>query len=432
MLDTDAMRGGLPLTRALRRELRDDARGAARLARESETTSPKDANARANLSGRHLPLEPNWREVWLTVTPVWAVLAMSRVLFYWLERLRYPEIIPPVSADAITILLLWPLVVLGCHVTLAAWRRAGVAWTVAVALASSLLIGALARPTYAVATYLNSSGDASQGWLGFFLGTSRGFWYAWLANAVEYGVLYLSCVAAAVGFLSFRSLMNERLLRTRVEAAAAQERLRALRTQLNPHFLFNTLNSIVSLSDDQSPSAQQLITQFSDLLRRTLRASEREEHPLAEELAYVEVYLRIQKVRQPSRIDWHVRINAPSTSVAVPSLILLPLVENAVTHGLRGGAAKVDIAIGVERDRDDLVIELTNSCSQATPAPGVRPGLGLRNVRERLDVMFGARALLIARRVAPDRFAVRITLPQRERAGSGSSIGELSANPDRR
>jgi hypothetical protein len=420
MIDTDAMRGGLPLTRPLRRELRDDARGAARLARESEVT----ASARGKLSSRRVTLEPKWREVWITVTPVWAVLSMSRVLFYWLERLRYPELIPPVSADALQSLLSWPLAVLGCYITLAAWRRAGVAWTVAVALASSLLIGALARPTYAVATYLISSGDASQGWLGFFLGTSRGFWYAWLANAVEYGVLYLSCVAAAVGFLSFRSLMNERLLRTRVEASAAQERLRALRTQLNPHFLFNTLNSIVSLSDDQSPSAQQLITQFSDLLRRTLRASELEEHALAEELAYVEVYLRIQKVRQPSRIHWRVRVNAQSASVAVPSLILLPLVENAVTHGLRGGVSKVDIAIGVERDGDDLVIELTNSCSPATPAPGVRAGLGLRNVRERLDVMFGARALLIARRVAPDRFAVRITLPQCERAGARSAIGE--------
>lgn len=361
----------------------------------------------------------------MTVTPVWLVLASGRVLFYGLERLRFPDIVPPVSADAIQGILLWPLVALGCYLTLWTWRRVGLLRTAGVAVLTTLVLGAVARPAYAVASLLSPGGEAAQAWLDSFYSTAPGFLYPWLSNAVEYGVLYLSCVAAAVGFLSFRSLMNERLLRTRVEATAAQERLRALRAQLNPHFLFNTLNSIVSLSDAQSLPAQQLISQLSDLLRRTLRASEREEHELSEELAYAEAYLRIQQVRRPSRIDWRVRVDARCTTASVPSLILLPLVENAVTHGLRGGAHLVEIEIGAECDRTSLVMRVTNTCP--APAPGVsagHSGLGLRNVRERLAVLFGTRAALVICRPQPDRFEARISLPLRERCAARSRSEE--------
>lgn len=414
MLSTDVLPRVVVLSDGLNRDAHEGS--PAGMAREA------DAQSRRSHDGRHAPfrarapLEPQWFDVWLMVTPVWAVLALSRVLFYGLERLRYPELIPPVSADAIQSLLLWPLVVVGCHLTLSTWRRAGRYWTIGAALATAFVVGAVARPAYAIASLFNSGNDGAQDWLDFLYSTAPGFWYAWLANAVEYGVLYLSCVAVTVGFLSYRSLMNERLLRTRVEASAAQERLRALRAQLNPHFLFNTLNSIVSLSDAQSPTAQQLITQLSDLLRRTLRASECEEHELSEELAYIEAYLRIQHIRQPFRINWRVRVDVQCATAAVPSLILLPLVENAVTHGLRGGASAVDVEIQVDRDCDSLVMTVSNTC--AMPAPGEsagRSGLGLRNVRERLEVSFGALAVLSVQRTAPNRFETRIRLPLRER-----------------
>jgi len=285
------------------------------------------------------PIEPTWRDIWLTVTPIWIVLAFSRVLFYGLERLRFPEIVPPVWADAVQAIVLWPLVTLCCAIVLRRWVRSGWRLALLVALGTTLVIGFAARPAYAFGALLNSGNNVeSQAWLTAFVSGQPQSWYPWLSNAVEYGVLYLSCVVAAVGFLTYRTLMHERLHLSRVEAAAAHERLRTLRSQLNPHFLFNALNSIVGLSDHQGALTQQVITQLSDLLRRTLRASELEVHGLTEELSHVDSYLQIQQVRQPSRIDWRVNLDLQSINTPVPSLILLPLVENAITHGLRGSA----------------------------------------------------------------------------------------------
>ncbi len=149
---------------------------------------------------------------------------------------------------------------------------------------------------------LNSADEQSRQWLAAFYATSRirsDVLYPWLSNTVEYGVLYLSCVALMIGYFSFMGLANERRRRTELELEAGRARLRTLRAQLNPHFLFNSLNSIVSLSDTQ-PAAQLLVTQLSDLLRRTLEASEQEEQELFEELTYAEEYLEIEQTRQPS------------------------------------------------------------------------------------------------------------------------------------
>ena len=370
------------------------------------------------------PVDPQWWDVCIAVTPVWVLLSLSRVLFYALERVRYPLLIPPVSADVIQGLVLWPCVVLGCYLTLRIWTRAGLLWATGVAVGTTFVLGALARPAYALATLINTNSEAARHWLRVV--DAPGTWSAWLASGVEYGVLYFMSVATAAGFLSFRSLMNERLLRSRVEAAAAHERLRALRTQLNPHFLFNALNSIVSLGETQSPLAQQLITRLSDLLRRTLRASEHEEHELSEELAYLESYLYIQQMRQPSRIEWSVHADLQCTATCVPSLILLPLVENAVTHGLRGATRQVRIEIDVECVHNALVLKVVNTCPVSARQPAAGSGLGLRNVRERLEVMFGARASLIAGRLAPNCFEARISLPLRERPQVTQSTEEAA------
>jgi Histidine kinase len=361
------------------------------------------------------PLSATWRDVWITITPVWAMLAASRVLFYALERQRYPDIIAPVLGDTIQTVLLWPLVVLGCLLTLRSWTRAGLMAAVGVCAMTTLVFGTLARPAYAAASFLLTGDPGFQSWIEILQSPA----YAWASNALEYGALYFSSVAVTAGFLSFRSLMNERLLRSRVEAAAAHERLRALRTQLNPHFLFNTLNSIVGLGDIESSSARQLITRLSELLRRTLLASECDEQPLRDELAHAEAYLHIQQIRQPSRIAWQVRSDPSCATASVPSLILLPLIENAVTHGLRGGENHVAIQIAVECGPQALQLRVSNSCPVRAPESRARsPGLGLRNVRERLEVMFGAQASLVTGRSSASQFTARITLPLRERAAA--------------
>ena len=356
------------------------------------------------------PMKPTARQLWLIVTPIWGLLALSRVMFYALERLRFPQIVPPVIADAIQALLLWPLVMIGCYFILRAWSRFGLRWAIAIALASTVIFGALARPAYAVGSLLNSHSEAARQWLADFGSAGTASLVPWLSNAVEYGILYLCCVALVAGLLAYRSLMNERLLLSRLEATAAQERLRALRAQLNPHFLFNALNSIVCLDQTQAREAQHVIVQLSELLRRTLRASEREEHALSQELAHLDAYLGIECIRHPARIFWRISVAPGAAAAFVPSLILLPLVENAVTHGLYG-AERVTIDIDVECTRSNLILRVSNSC-RGHGKPGCA-GMGLRNVHERLEVSFGARARLTVHRHSRDRHEARITLPLR-------------------
>lgn len=381
----------------------------------SSTSSLATRDGTALWKGRlPVPVDAKWNDVWLTVTPIWAVLASSRVVYYALERIRYPADVPPVVADAVQALLLWPLAVLGCYLTIRIWRRRGFSHAALVAFISTLVFGVLSRPAYAIGSLLNAQNSEARQWLAAFFGTSSRELYPWLSSTVEYGVLYMSCMAVMVGYFSFTSLANERRLRNQVELAVDQERLKTLRAQLNPHFLFNSLNSIVSLSDTQ-PATQLLVTQLSDLLRRTLRASEQEEHELFEELAYAEEYLDIELTRQPTRVDWRITVDAGCARAAVPSLLLMPLVENSVTHGLRGGVQTVAIDINVWRTRTELFISVGNTCSDRLPVrDATRQGLGLRNVRTRLDMLFGHNATFHADRTGDGRFEVQIGLPLRE------------------
>jgi hypothetical protein len=370
------------------------------------------------------PPEASWRELWLVVTPVWFTLIATRVIFYAFERLRFPEIVPPVATDAIQGIFLWPAVALACYATLRIWVRAGLPHAVAFTLAATVIIGVIARPAYGLASLLLGD-DIVRWWLDSLRSSAPGFWYGWMAHAVEYAALYLSCVAGTAAFLSLRSLMNERLLRARVEARAALERARALRAQLNPHFLFNSLNGIASLSEVQSPAAQELVTQLSDLLRRTLRASEYEQHQLHEELAYMEAYLRIQQIRQPLRINWHVHVDQQCRRAPVPTLILLPLVENAVTHGMRGGECNVELDIRVKRNGDDMIMQVGNTCcSDAAPGSTGGAGLGLRNVRERLQIIFGGHAALTAGRTRSDYFEAQVRIPATSRPAPTVAVQE--------
>jgi len=363
--------------------------------------------------GLPVPARVQWSDAWLTVTPVWAALATARVIFYAIERIRYPADVPPIFADVVEALLLWPLAVAGCYLIVRAWRGSGASRAGVTALCSAMVFGLLARPSYAIGSLLNLGNEQSREWLATFTQHSN-LVYPWLSNTVEYGVLYLSCMAAVLGYFSFLGLLSERRLRNELEVEVSQARQRVLRSQLNPHFLFNSLNSIVSLSAEQ-PAAQLLVTQLSDLLRRTLRASEQEEHDLFEELTYVEEYLEIEQTRQPSRVDWQINVAPGCARAAVPSLILLPLVENSVTHGLRGDARTVAIDINVWRNRNELLIEVSNTCSilAAPRSPGSQ-GLGLRNVTARLDMLFGPAARFRADRTGNGRFEVQISLPLRE------------------
>jgi len=191
--------------------------------------------------------------------------------------------------------------------------------------------------------------------------------------------------------------------------AARESELRALRAQLNPHFLFNSLNSINALIGGDPEGARRMCESLGDFLRRTLNLGARDVVPLADELALVDRYLGIERVRFGERLRVERRIDAEAARCLVPPLLLQPLVENAIKHGVAGRIEGGTVRLDAYRDGDRLVIEVENDVDPEQPARRGE-GHGLDNVKRRLDA-FSAREARLDVREEPGRFRVLLTLP---------------------
>jgi two-component system, LytTR family, sensor kinase len=219
-----------------------------------------------------------------------------------------------------------------------------------------------------------------------------GFWMYFLASTLALQlVIYAVLVAAAHGLQYYhRSREREQL-----EARLSETRLQLLSMQLQPHFLFNTLNTIAELVHHDPDTADTMISGLSDLLRRALELGTTQEIPLSAELDLLKRYLDIQKARFGDRLQVRISVESPARDAAVPVLLLQPLVENAIRHGL---AARVDsgrIEIAARLADGFVMIDVTDD----GPGPGIglasgpeRVGLG--NTRERLDALYGGRSRL--------------------------------------
>jgi len=338
--------------------------------------------------------------IWMAVTPIWAIASIGRVSAYAFDH-RHPAFISPVRSVALQSLLLWPLAVLGCWLTLRAWQRGGAVLPVFASVASPVAVGALAWPAYDLAALFLSGGDERYSEV----------WYPWLSDGIEYSVLYICCVAAAVGATAYQQWSLERTARVNAEGLAALERLRALRAQINPHFLFNALNSIVGLNKSAASGSQDMLIELSDLLRRTTLASEREQHTVAEELAYAATYLRIQSIRHV-QLRSEITVDPKCSDALIPTLILLSLVENAVSHGLRGLLVSTHIEILAECDGTSLTMIVRNTAPVvAAPDPVLHQGFGLKALRERLQILYGSAAGLRTRRPDPAHFESTVMIP---------------------
>jgi LytS/YehU family sensor histidine kinase len=203
-----------------------------------------------------------------------------------------------------------------------------------------------------------------------------------------------------VGIKHQQALHAERERALRAEALAHQARLEALRWQLNPHFLFNALNAISTLViDGRSREAAAMIARLGDLLRSTLELPSQTEIPLAAELELVQRYLDIEQVRLGDRLSLEVTVNENARSARVPSLILQPIVENAVRHAIaprtRGGRIVVSarraadrLHVVVEDDGPGIAANADGSGNGSGNA-ATNGGIGLANTRERLRHLYG-------------------------------------------
>ena len=221
---------------------------------------------------------------------------------------------------------------------------------------------------------------------------SSGSLALWGASATSFFFAYAFGLAAINGFSWYQRYRDAELRVTALESDWHAARLAALRMQLSPHTLFNLLNTIHAQIAWEPQLAQSMVIQLADLLRRLLNAGEREFSRLADELQFVRLYLELQMRRFPDRLSIALPDAAGIPALWVPSLILQPLVENAVVHGLAGHEGPVLITIGAETDHEMLVLRISNTIS---PARMVNPaGVGLSNVRERLQVHFGTHGRL--------------------------------------
>lgn len=195
--------------------------------------------------------------------------------------------------------------------------------------------------------------------------------------------------------------------RTR-ERLLARARLDALRAQINPHFLFNALGAIAQLAHRDADTAERAIGRLSDVLRSTL-ASDLQVVPLPDEIASVMDQVELHRMLLPGQLDLRIAVAPAAWSATVPALILQPLVENAVTHGLSRLSSDAWLSIAAEVSGGRLAIEVTNACP-IQPWPSAGLGLGLANVAERLTALHGDSAHL-ATEAGPESFRVRIELP---------------------
>ena len=207
-----------------------------------------------------------------------------------------------------------------------------------------------------------------------------------------------------------------------LESRLAEARLQALRMQLNPHFLFNTLNSVASLVHEKPQVAEDMIAALSELLRSTLEAPNQQEVTLKEELRFLDRYLQIEQIRFGDRLRMEKQIDSGALDAMVPILILQPLVENAVEHGMETRIAPSVVRIAVQRLGDKLRLEVEDNGRGITKATNgnVREGVGLSNTRSRLNELYGQKAELNLRSAQDGGFSAEIRIPWRTELDAGN------------
>lgn len=208
----------------------------------------------------------------------------------------------------------------------------------------------------------------------------------------------------------FRAFMESDSRKVSAEKLAKEAELASLRQQLQPHFLFNSLNSISALAGSRPEQARKMIQQLSDFLRGTLKKDD-QQLSLREELQHLELYLEIEKVRFGHRLSTEISTDEESLDLLLPSLLLQPIVENAIKFGLYDTTGDITIRITAAAVANDLVVTVQNPFDRATAQPAPGTGFGLSSVRRRLYLLFSRNDLLHTH-AADRQFITTVKIPQ--------------------
>jgi LytS/YehU family sensor histidine kinase len=256
------------------------------------------------------------------------------------------------------------------------------------------------------------------------------FWF--LPNEILIGIVL---VTAIEGWQVLQDLQAERMRAMDLERQLAVSRLAALRMQLHPHFLFNTLHTIAGLTVEDSATARRMVIALGDLLRSTLKDNGNRMRTLAEELEYSDLYLGIEKLRLGDRLLLNYEIEPAATRALVPQFLLQPLFENAIRHGASRITDPCEVRFCASCKLGTLNIMIRND--GPTCATGVAPprfGVGLTNTMDRLQIHYGDRHTFLYSDRPEGGVQIDISTPYREAgdgAGAAGSIKDPTSAKDR-
>ena len=365
---------------------------------------------------------------WWLVAAFWLFIALASALeMSLLQSARISVSLVAALMRFIPWLILTPVIIWTCsHYTLerANWQKS--TWVyLALCLGSLILVGAFAwwSPPFSPPTVTGPPVLAPSG--------TRNTWYLVLRRITFQIPTFCGLVAIAHALRFYERSKDRERRGLELQASLAQARLQALRMQMNPHFLFNTLNSIASLVQEDGKKAEEMITSLGELLRLTLRGTDRQEVTVREELQFLERYLHIEKTRFGERLQIDRAIDPDTLNGLVPILILQPLVENAVKHGIETQIAPGRIRLEIRRRGDQLSFIVTdNGRSPAASANGeLREGIGLGNTRSRLKELYGEKSVMIVGFGQGTGFTAEIHIPWRSPASGANPPAAIPATP---
>jgi hypothetical protein len=359
------------------------------------------------------------------VSGYWLYVTLSNVLYAksmntGLGAVAGVELFAQAPARITQHLLLFPVLLL-CY-----WASLRTGWRplwrkLAVQLPLAAAFGLMARPALELGDLLflsahemtNMEPHSAMGWL-----TTTGL-ALWSASATNFLLQYGFGLALVTAFSLYQRFRDSEVRVAAIEKAWSAARLAALRMQLSPHTLFNLLHVIRGQVAWDPRTAQSMIVQLADLLRRLLAAGEQDFSPLRDELQFVRLYLQLQQQRFIDRLTLKLPADEQLPDVWVPSLILQPLAENAVVHGLARHDGQVVIHVEALIDEDALVLRVRND--MAPPSSVATAGIGVANVRERLAVHFAGAAQFRSEPDGRGGWTAEIRLPVLRTRPSGAA-----------
>ena len=356
------------------------------------------------------------------LTGFWTYVALSNLMYAntmgeSLKSFSVTDFFAPWDARLVQHLILYPIFIL------CAWTSLRIGWrplwrTLPIQLSCALGFAVLAAPALVLGEMVmgewhgtlgvtHPNGQSYENWAEFLAGPAVP---TWIASATSFLVTYGFGLALITSFGFYQRLRDSQLRSSALERALTAAHLAALRMQLSPHTLFNLLHTIRGQIAWDPPAAQSMVVQLGDLLRRLLTAGEQEFSRLGDELQFVQLYLQLQQRRFADRLSVAVPPRDAAPLAWVPSLILQPLVENAVVHGLGGHEGPVSVRVEASVVGETLVLRVLNNL--AASWHGLHgPGIGLANVRERLAVQFGERASFTAGPGDDHQWVAEIRMP---------------------